>query len=82
MHFPDFASTQAGAWWQQQLAALHGSLPYDGLWLDMNEVSSFCTGDVCSGAAGALPFRMLDTKGLSAVHQGWKQKWPCTVMNL
>ena len=55
VHFPDFASTQAAAWWQQQLAALHGSLPFDGLWLDMNEVSSSCTGDVCSGAARARP---------------------------
>ena len=52
VHFPDFASMHAGAWWQQQLATLHGSLPFDGLWLDMNEVSSYCTGDVCSGAAG------------------------------
>ena len=58
VHFPDFASTQAAAWWQQLLTALHASLPYDGLWLDMNEVSSYCTGDVCSGAANALCFCM------------------------
>jgi hypothetical protein len=37
-HYPDFTSPQGKRWWQQQLAALHGSLPFDGLWLDMNEV--------------------------------------------
>ena len=45
VHFPDFASPAAVTWWQQRLRALHASLPFDGLWLDMNEVRA------CSGMA-------------------------------
>ncbi|GAM26216.1 hypothetical protein SAMD00019534_093910 [Acytostelium subglobosum LB1] len=46
--FPDFFNPATTHFWQGQLAAFHDMVQYDGIWIDMNEVSSFCNGDVCS----------------------------------
>ena len=46
MHYPDFLHSGARDWWRRQLAALHDMAPWDGLWIDMNEASNFCTGEV------------------------------------
>lgn len=41
--FVDFFHPNASEFWYTQLAALHNNLvPFDGLWLDMNEPSSSC----------------------------------------
>lgn len=45
--WPDFLSQRAAAWWTAQLQAFYDQIPLDGVWLDMNEPSNFCTGDVC-----------------------------------
>jgi alpha-glucosidase (family GH31 glycosyl hydrolase) len=34
-------------WLREQLAAWHAAVPWDGLWLDMNEPASFCEGMMC-----------------------------------
>ena len=47
VHFPDFWSNVTQRWWAKQLADFHQKMPFDGLWIDMNEASNFCTGDVC-----------------------------------
>jgi len=46
VHYPDFLHLGAGEWWRRQLAAFHDMAPWDGLWIDMNEASNFCTGEV------------------------------------
>jgi alpha-glucosidase (family GH31 glycosyl hydrolase) len=46
-HFPDFLNPATPAWWAGQLSAFHPVAPYDGIWLDMNEPSNFCEGEVC-----------------------------------
>jgi alpha-glucosidase (family GH31 glycosyl hydrolase) len=38
---------------QAQLAAFHQTVPFDGVWLDMNEPSNFCNGDCSACARGA-----------------------------
>ena len=56
MHYPDFLHPRAGAYWQRQLAAFHKLVPYDGVWIDMNEASNFCTGEV--GLLRPIPFAL------------------------
>eukprot|EP00884_Botryococcus_braunii_P020446 jgi/Botrbrau1/7085/Bobra.0165s0107.1 len=55
VNFPDFMSPQGQSWWRQQLEAMYRQLPFDGLWLDMNEPSNYCTGDVCVDPGGVGP---------------------------
>lgn len=54
-HFPDFLSKEGVKYWEQQLQAFHELVPYDGLWIDMDEASNFCTGDICHMPQGAQP---------------------------
>lgn len=53
-HFPDFLSKAGVKYWGQQLQAFHELVPYDGLWIDMDEASNFCTGDVCHMPQGGF----------------------------
>ena len=47
VHFPDFLNPKAEQWWLDMVADFHEKVPFDGLWVDMNEASNFCTGHVC-----------------------------------
>ena len=52
-HLPDFMKPQTHAWWADQIqSVVDAGFPVDGIWLDMNEVSNYCTGDVCAVPAG------------------------------
>ncbi|QIW98302.1 hypothetical protein AMS68_003820 [Peltaster fructicola] len=42
--FPDWHSQNAVSWWSDNLVAHHNNIPWDGIWIDMSEVSSFCVG--------------------------------------
>jgi alpha-glucosidase len=47
--FPDFVGAVTNGsgtidWWKGELDTWHGKIPYDGIWIDMSEVSSFCVG--------------------------------------
>ena len=44
--FVDWYAPYATTFWQNGLDHLSSQLPFDGLWLDMNEASDFCNG-VC-----------------------------------
>ena len=79
-HFPDFLSKTGVKYWGQQLQAFHDLVPYDGLWIDMDEVSNFCTGDVChmpqgrlcQGPAGSLKQCNAPASGLQIIYK-WNQ---------
>ena len=42
--FPDFTKNEATQWWIKSLNSYYKALPFDGLWLDMNEASNFGVG--------------------------------------
>ncbi|EFJ41704.1 hypothetical protein VOLCADRAFT_30523, partial [Volvox carteri f. nagariensis] len=44
-HWPDFMHPNATPYWTSLMAEMYDKLPYDGIWLDMNEPSNFCTGE-------------------------------------
>ena len=44
---PDFLHPKALDWWTKELEEFHKLVPYDGLWLDMNEPANFCSGSNC-----------------------------------
>lgn len=47
VHFPDFINPEGQAWWLDHVRDFYANIPFDGLWVDMNEASNFCTGHVC-----------------------------------
>ncbi|NWI87010.1 SUIS protein, partial [Pitta sordida] len=44
--FPDFSNPKAIEWWIQECEIFHKVVPYDGIWIDMNEVASFVPGSI------------------------------------
>uniref|UniRef100_A0A803W8T6 alpha-glucosidase n=1 Tax=Ficedula albicollis TaxID=59894 RepID=A0A803W8T6_FICAL len=42
--FPDFTSSTGTDWWAEECRLFHGEVPYDGIWIDMNEVCNFVQG--------------------------------------
>ncbi|GFR15422.1 sucrase-isomaltase, intestinal [Trichonephila clavata] len=43
--FPNFLDDKAKNWWINTIVDYHKKLPFDGLWIDMNEPSNFGTNE-------------------------------------
>lgn len=53
--FPDFLAANISDYWSHQFITWHEKVPFDGIWLDMNEVSSFCVGSCGTGRFDTNP---------------------------
>lgn len=42
--FPDWLGSNTNDWWIKELTLSYQKVKFDGLWIDMSEVSSFCVG--------------------------------------
>ncbi|XP_061605366.1 lysosomal alpha-glucosidase isoform X2 [Phyllopteryx taeniolatus] len=42
--FPDFTNPETRQWWQDCIVDFYSEVPLDGLWIDMNEPTSFVSG--------------------------------------
>lgn len=44
--YPDFTHPNATSWWTELAKKYHDIVPFDGMWIDMNEPSNFVDGSV------------------------------------
>lgn len=41
----DYTSEKGQTYWKDFIEKAHNEVPFDGLWIDMNEIDGFCDGD-------------------------------------
>lgn len=63
--FPDYTNPRCAVWWAEEFKLFHDQVKFDGIWIDMNEVSNFVDGSVSGCSTSSLnypPFtpRVLD----------------------
>uniref|UniRef100_A0A8D0BDK0 Lysosomal alpha-glucosidase n=1 Tax=Salvator merianae TaxID=96440 RepID=A0A8D0BDK0_SALMN len=44
--FPDFTNPETQQWWYDMVKDFHAQVPFDGMWIDMNEPSNFVEGSL------------------------------------
>ncbi|EME46003.1 glycoside hydrolase family 31 protein [Dothistroma septosporum NZE10] len=51
----DWLLPQSQNWWTNEVKTWHGDVPFDGIWIDLSEASSFCVGSCGNGRLNENP---------------------------
>lgn len=51
----DFLLPSSYDWWRDEILAYHQTLPFDGIWIDLNEAASFCAESCGNGRLDENP---------------------------
>lgn len=54
--YPDYTNEACTKWWVQECLEFYKQVPYDGIWIDMNEVSNFVRGSNKGCASNKLNY--------------------------
>uniref|UniRef100_A0A8C8BMQ7 alpha-glucosidase n=1 Tax=Otus sunia TaxID=257818 RepID=A0A8C8BMQ7_9STRI len=54
--FPDFTNPDCTSWWVEECKIFYNQVPYDGIWIDMNEVANFVQGSSTGCAPNDLNY--------------------------
>ena len=70
----DFTHPNSSFYWENELKIFYEKLKFDGIWLDMNEISNFINGNVPS------PFDDMNNSDVNITHFNYKIK--STIKNI
>uniref|UniRef100_A0A8C5XAY3 Maltase-glucoamylase n=1 Tax=Microcebus murinus TaxID=30608 RepID=A0A8C5XAY3_MICMU len=54
--FPDYTNPNCAVWWAKEFELFYNQVEFDGIWIDMNEVSNFVDGSVSGCSTNNLNY--------------------------
>lgn len=53
--WPDWLLESSQTWWTNECSRWHNDVPFDGIWIDLNEAASYCIGSCGNGRLNENP---------------------------